>query len=91
MTSVAQVVLSLGSRWQTDLCTFCAAIHHALWSRLSRCMSRIQISGSIFGRGDHSIERHKWNETFVEQKVTYAIELEGRFIIVENVPTRVCV
>jgi YgiT-type zinc finger domain-containing protein len=37
------------------------------------------------------METHKWNETFVEQKVTYAIELEGKFIIVENVPARVCV
>ncbi|MGD9145190.1 MAG: YgiT-type zinc finger protein [Anaerolineae bacterium] len=37
------------------------------------------------------METPKWNETFVEQKVTYAIELEGKFIIVENVPARVCV
>jgi len=29
-------------------------------------------------------------ETFVEQKVTYALEYEGRFVIVENVPARVC-
>jgi YgiT-type zinc finger domain-containing protein len=32
-----------------------------------------------------------WKETFVEQKVTYTIELDGKFIIVENVPARVCV
>ena len=37
------------------------------------------------------MEPHKWKETFVEQKVTYAIEVDGRFIIVENVPARVCV
>jgi len=30
-------------------------------------------------------------ETFVEQKVTYALEVDGEFIIVENVPARVCV
>jgi hypothetical protein len=30
-------------------------------------------------------------ETFVEQKVTYALEIEGRFIIVEHVPARVSV
>ena len=30
-------------------------------------------------------------ETFVEQRVTYALEVDGRFIIVENVPARVCV
>jgi len=34
---------------------------------------------------------HEWKETFVEQKVTYTIELDGKFIIVENVPARVCV
>jgi YgiT-type zinc finger domain-containing protein len=37
------------------------------------------------------METHKWNETFVEQKVTYAIELVRKFTIVENVPARVCV
>ena len=37
------------------------------------------------------METHEWNETFVEKRVTYTIELEGRFIIVENVPARVCV
>jgi YgiT-type zinc finger domain-containing protein len=30
-------------------------------------------------------------ETIVERKVTYTIEHGGRFIIVENVPARVCV
>ena len=28
-------------------------------------------------------------ETFVEQKVTYTLEIDGRFVIVENVPARV--
>ena len=28
-------------------------------------------------------------ETFVEQKVTYTLEVEGRFIIIEHVPARV--
>ena len=37
------------------------------------------------------MEAYKWKETFIEQRVTYAIELEGKFIIVENVPARVCV
>ena len=26
----------------------------------------------------------------VEQKVTYILEINGKFIIIENVPTRVC-
>ncbi len=29
-------------------------------------------------------------ESFVDQKVTYALEFEGKFIIVEHVPARVC-
>ena len=29
-------------------------------------------------------------ETMVERKVTYALERDGRFVIVENVPARVC-
>ncbi len=28
-------------------------------------------------------------ETFVEQKVTYTLEVQGRFIIIEHVPARV--
>lgn len=31
----------------------------------------------------------KWQEPLVEQKVTYILELEGKFIIIENVPARV--
>jgi YgiT-type zinc finger domain-containing protein len=31
-----------------------------------------------------------WNETFDERLVTYSQELEGRFVVVENVPARVC-
>ena len=30
-------------------------------------------------------------ETMVERKVTYTLKEDGRFIIVENVPARVCV
>jgi len=30
-----------------------------------------------------------WQETFVEEKVTYALEIDGQFILVENVPARV--
>lgn len=31
----------------------------------------------------------KWQEPLIEQKVTYILELEGKFIIIENVPARV--
>ena len=29
-------------------------------------------------------------ETFVPEKVTYTIEVEGQLIVIENVPARVC-
>jgi YgiT-type zinc finger domain-containing protein len=31
-----------------------------------------------------------WKETFVEQKVNYMLEMDGKFILIENVPARVC-
>jgi len=31
-----------------------------------------------------------WNETLVDKKVTYFLELEGKFFLVKNVPARVC-
>ena len=30
-----------------------------------------------------------WNETLVEQSVSYHIEVDGQLVVVENVPTRV--
>ncbi|MDE0555675.1 MAG: YgiT-type zinc finger protein [Candidatus Poribacteria bacterium] len=30
-----------------------------------------------------------WNETLVEKNVTYTIEVNGQFILIENVPARV--
>ncbi len=30
-----------------------------------------------------------WNETLLEKKVTYSIEVDGRFILIEDVPARV--
>ena len=34
---------------------------------------------------------HEWKETMVERKVTYTVEVEGKLMVVENVPARVCV
>jgi YgiT-type zinc finger domain-containing protein len=31
-----------------------------------------------------------WKETLVEQKVNYVLEMGGKFIIIENVPARMC-
>jgi YgiT-type zinc finger domain-containing protein len=30
-------------------------------------------------------------ETLIEQEVTYTLEINGKFFIIENVPARVCV
>lgn len=30
-----------------------------------------------------------WNETLIEKNVTYSIELNGQFFLIENVPARV--
>ncbi len=35
-------------------------------------------------------KRRSWNEALIEQQVTYALKLDGRFVIVEHVPARVC-
>jgi YgiT-type zinc finger domain-containing protein len=32
-----------------------------------------------------------WQETFIEGRVTYTLEVNGRFILIENVPARTCV
>jgi YgiT-type zinc finger domain-containing protein len=31
-----------------------------------------------------------WHETFVEQHVTYLLEQQGKVLIIEHVPARVC-
>ena len=33
----------------------------------------------------------KRTETFVERKITYTVERDGKLFVVENVPARVCV
>ena len=33
---------------------------------------------------------HEWKETMVERKVTYTVEVEGKLIVIDNVPARVC-
>lgn len=36
------------------------------------------------------MRHYKWKETLVERRVTYTLEVEGRLVIIENVPARVC-
>jgi hypothetical protein len=35
------------------------------------------------------VENEVWNEVLVEKNVTYSIEVNGRFFLIENVPARV--
>lgn len=37
------------------------------------------------------MKTHIWKETMVEQKVTYTLGVDDRFVIIENVPARVCI
>ena len=34
-------------------------------------------------------DNETWNETLVEKKVTYSIQVDERFVIIEDVPARV--
>lgn len=34
-------------------------------------------------------DNEEWNETLVEKRVTYSLEVDGRFVIIEDVPARV--
>ena len=36
------------------------------------------------------MQTETWNETMTEAKVTYTLETDGKFFIIENVPARVC-
>jgi YgiT-type zinc finger domain-containing protein len=35
------------------------------------------------------MRNYQWREPLVEQKVTYTLEVNGRLIVIENVPARV--
>ncbi len=37
------------------------------------------------------VESQARQETLIEQEVTYTLEINGNFFIIENVPARVCV
>ena len=36
------------------------------------------------------MQAETWNETMKETKVSYTLEMDGKFFIIENVPARVC-
>jgi len=39
----------------------------------------------------HQMSTNSRQETLIEQEVTYTLEINGNFFIIENVPARVCV
>ena len=52
--------------------------------------SQTRNSGLILKSGELEMSAHGWEETFVEQRVNYILEMDGGFIIIKNVPARVC-
>jgi YgiT-type zinc finger domain-containing protein len=53
-------------------------------------MNLSRIDGLILSNGGIDMRSKMPEENFVEQTVTYTLEVKGRFIIVEHVPARVC-
>jgi YgiT-type zinc finger domain-containing protein len=33
---------------------------------------------------------NQWEETMIERKVTYTVEINGKIMVIDNVPARVC-
>jgi hypothetical protein len=52
-------------------------------------MNRTQGGGLIIKQGVKKMKFNNWQEPLIEQRVTYILELEGKFIAIENVPARV--
>lgn len=52
-------------------------------------MSLIQIFGQILKPGETEMSKKEQEETMITKKVTYTLEVNGKIIIIENVPARV--
>jgi hypothetical protein len=52
-------------------------------------MSQTRNDGLISRSGGLTIPNEAWQETLVEQRVTHSLDVDGRFILIENVPARV--
>lgn len=39
--------------------------------------------------GQSVVNNYQWRENLVDQKVTYTLELNGKLVVIENVPARV--
>lgn len=52
-------------------------------------MNPILSDGAMTLQQGEAAMMNEWNETLVEQKVTYTLEMDGEFFLIENVPARV--
>ena len=53
-------------------------------------MSRTRNDGSALRKEGGKMQNNNvWNEPLIEENVTYSIEIDNRFILIENVPARV--
>ena len=52
-------------------------------------MNPILSDGAMTLQQGEATMMNEWNETLVEQKVTYTLEMDGEFFLIENVPDRV--
>lgn len=52
-------------------------------------MSQTRICGLISAFAKPNVNTMK--ETFREERVTYTVDVDGKLVVVENVPARVCV
>lgn len=46
-------------------------------------MNPIQIYGLILNQGEHQMSTNSRQETLIEQEVTYTLEINGNFFIIE--------
>lgn len=53
-------------------------------------MSQTRICGSASRLEDPDGRDEPMRETFVDTKVTYTLEFEGKLYVIENVPAKVC-
>src|SRR5579864_1917378 len=68
---------------------FSAVIRPVLLLKLLQSMNPARTNGSGTSSEEVRMKNDLSDERFFEQKVTYTLEIEGRFLIVENVPARI--
>ena len=63
-------------------------MHSISLSVLSLYMTRTRACGITCVYERPPMNTDDWHETFVEQTLTYALEVDGKFYLIENVPAR---